>query len=84
MASSERPWEDMHHRSYFIPQSGKVGIGVWDSLQTRCFNWCQNPIPSQDVYAKGNMANISRTMPIDTSVKPAVIENILIGADCSP
>lgn len=29
------------------------------------------------------MANIYKTMPINVSVKPGIIENIMIGADCS-
>jgi hypothetical protein len=35
------------------------------------------------VYAEGNMENISKTMPISILVKPSIIENIMIGADCS-
>jgi len=29
------------------------------------------------------MENISKTMPIYISVKPSIIKNIMIGADCS-
>ncbi len=48
------------------------------------FDWYQSTIPKQDVYVEGNMANISKTMPIDISQKPEIIEHIMIGADCSP
>jgi hypothetical protein len=36
------------------------------------------------IYAKGNMASISPTVSIDISCTPGKIENVNIGADCSP
>jgi hypothetical protein len=36
------------------------------------------------VFAEGNMSNISKTIPINISKTPGKIENVLIGADCSP
>jgi hypothetical protein len=36
------------------------------------------------VFAKGNLSNISPTIPIDISVKPGIVENVHIGASCSP
>ena len=43
-----------------------------------------NPLPREGVFAEGNMANISATIPINISVKPDIVENIYIGANCSP
>ena len=43
-----------------------------------------NPLPSEGVFAEGNMANIFATIPINISIKPDVVENIYIGASCSP
>ena len=34
--------------------------------------------------AEGNMANLSPTIPINISHDPGKIENVYIGADCSP
>ena len=34
--------------------------------------------------AEGNMANLSPTIPINISRDPGKIENVYIGADCSP
>jgi hypothetical protein len=34
--------------------------------------------------AEGNLSNISPTIPIDISVKPGIVENVHIGAPCSP
>ena len=43
-----------------------------------------NPLPRQGMFAEGNMENISTTIPINISVNPDVLENIRIGANCSP
>ena len=43
-----------------------------------------NPLPREGMFAEGNMANISTTIPINISVNPDVVENIYIGANCSP
>ena len=43
-----------------------------------------NPLPREGMFAEENMANISATIPINISVNPDVVENIHIGANCSP
>ena len=43
-----------------------------------------NPLPKEQVFAKGNMENISATILINISTKPNVVENFDIGANCSP
>ena len=43
-----------------------------------------NPLPRDGVFAEGNMAKISATIPINISVNPDVVENIYIVANCSP
>ena len=42
-----------------------------------------NPFPKEGIFAKGNMANISTTIPIYISMKHDVIENVHIDASCS-
>jgi hypothetical protein len=42
------------------------------------------PLDTHDIYAKGNMASISPTIQIDISRTPGKVENVNIGADCSP
>jgi hypothetical protein len=42
------------------------------------------PLDTYDIYAKGNMVSISPTITIDISRTPGKIENVHIGADCSP
>ena len=43
-----------------------------------------NPLLKDGVFTEGNMTNISATIPINISVKPNVVENVHIGANCSP
>ena len=43
-----------------------------------------NPLPREGMCAEGNMTNISTTIPMNISVNPDVMENIYIGANCSP
>ena len=40
-----------------------------------------NPLQHPD--SELNLGNISRTVPIDISVKPGIVENIDIGASCT-
>jgi hypothetical protein len=47
-------------------------------------DWFNNPIPAPDAFEEGNMANISPTIKIDISIKSGVVEEITIGAACSP
>jgi hypothetical protein len=42
------------------------------------------PESTHDVFSEGNLSNISPTIPIDISIKPGVVENVHIGASCSP
>ena len=47
-------------------------------------DWFKNPIPTPDAFEKGNMANISPTIKIDISTNSEIIEEIMLGASCSP
>jgi hypothetical protein len=42
------------------------------------------PLDTHDIYAEGNMVSISPTVSFNISRTPGKIENINIGADCSP
>jgi hypothetical protein len=44
----------------------------------------QSPILTQDTLSEGNLGNISSTIVIDISIKEGVMENINLGANCSP
>jgi hypothetical protein len=43
-----------------------------------------NPLETHGIYVEGNMENISETIPINISKTPDVMENVFIGATCSP
>jgi hypothetical protein len=55
---------------YFIP-SGPI-------------DWFNNPILAPDAFEEGNLANISPTIKIDISIKDGIVEDIIIGAACTP
>ena len=43
-----------------------------------------NNLPREGMFAEVNMENISATIPINISANPDVVDNIHIGANCSP
>ena len=46
--------------------------------------WLKNPIPTPDTFEEGNMGNISPTIKIDISTNSNIVEEIMLGASCSP
>ena len=42
------------------------------------------PLSSLGLMADGNIANVSPTIPINISRDPGKVENVYIGANCSP
>jgi hypothetical protein len=76
---------------------GTMGITVpyflWNNRLLKNYQWISPPstvvvistVPqfTQDVFAEGNLSNISPTIPIDISVKPGIVENVNIGTSCS-
>ena len=43
-----------------------------------------NRLATHVVYVEGNMETITKTIPIDISQIPSIMESIFVGADCSP
>lgn len=43
----------------------------------------QSPILTQNVLLGGDLGNIMKTIPIDISMKPSVMEHIQLGQTCS-
>jgi hypothetical protein len=43
-----------------------------------------NPLSTHVVYAEGNMETIAEKIPIDISRTSGIVDNIFVGADCSP
>ena len=72
------PWEDLHHRSSFLPEDDRFENDFSSIFTTEHVNDAQSPTKHPD--SELNLGNISRTIPIDISVKPGIVENIHIGA----
>lgn len=69
MSSLDYPWDDLHHRSYYLPQatntslaSNQYTIETKDFIPSIHIDWFRNPIPSLDAFEEDNMANISSTI----------------------
>jgi hypothetical protein len=88
----ESPWDALHHRKLFSPQEAPMPpnqnpiytIETKDFIPSGPIDWFNNPIPTPNVFEEGNMANISPTIKINISIKNGIIEEITIGAACTP
>jgi hypothetical protein len=84
MNGPDRPWDDIHHRSYFLPELVRIEQDDFSSTLSEMVNHVVVPLDTHGIYAEGNMENISPTITIDISQIPSKIENVYIGVDCSP
>jgi hypothetical protein len=84
LSSPDKPWDDLHHRSYFLLELGRIEAGEFVFTMTRDRSCPINPLSMHTVYVEGNMETIAKTIPIDISKTLGVMENVFIGADCSP
>jgi hypothetical protein len=84
MTGLDKPWDDLHHRSYFLPEIRRIEEGEFVLTMNGDFPCPINPLDAHIVYTEGNMASIAATIPIDISITRGVMENVIIGADCSP
>jgi hypothetical protein len=83
MTSLDRPLDDLYHRSYFLPELRRIEAGEFNFTMTGDRSCLINPLAKHVVYAEGNMETIIEMIPIDISKTPVVMENILVGANCS-
>jgi hypothetical protein len=77
------PWDDNHHRSSFLPPLEEIQ-DIRSIFPPDVTEAPQSPILTQDALSEGNMGNISTTVTIDISIKEGVVENINLGANCTP
>jgi hypothetical protein len=84
MSGTDRPWDDMHHRSYFLIELVRIEHDDFRYTLSEMVGHALVPLYTHGFYPEGNMANISPTVTIDISRTPGKIENVYIGADCSP
>jgi hypothetical protein len=83
LTSSDRPWDDLHHRSYLLSDLGRIEVGEFVLTMTRDRSCPINPLNTHIVYTEGNMETIAKTIPIDISRTPGVVDNVFIRVDCS-
>jgi hypothetical protein len=82
MNGSKKPWDDMHHRSYFLPELERIEQDDFRSTLSEIVSHAIVILDTHDIYSEGNMARISPTVMIDISRTPGKFENVNIGVDC--
>jgi hypothetical protein len=83
MTSLEKPWDELYHRSYFLPELSNIEGGELTLTMIGDRSCPINPLTAHVVYAEGNMETITETIPINISRTPGVMENVFIRDDCS-
>jgi hypothetical protein len=84
MTSPDKPWEDLHHRSYFLPELSRIEAGEFTVTMTGDRSCHTNPLATHKIYAEGNMETIAEMIPINISRTPGIIDNVFVGAYSSP
>ena len=82
MLGVEPPWEELHHRSYFLPPLDRLEHEDYREILSQRVGSPVVPLSSPGPMADGNMVNISSTIHINISRNPRTIENVYIGAEC--
>jgi hypothetical protein len=84
MTSPDKPWDDLHHRSYFLPELSRIEAGEFTLTMTGDRTCPINPLAIHNFYVEGSMETIAKTIPINISRTPGVMENVFFRADFSP
>jgi hypothetical protein len=79
MSLEETPWDDSHHCSSLFLEPEMIKTHHETPVLLDIFTNSHH-----DVLSEGNFGNISTTIHIDILVKLGIMENIHIGAFCSP
>ena len=83
MLGVEPPWEELHHRSYFLPELDPLESEDFRAVLNQRVGSPMVPLSSLGPITDENMENISSTIPINISRNLGTIENVYIGAECS-
>jgi hypothetical protein len=83
LTSPNRPWDDLHHRSYFLPELRRIEVGEFILTMTGDRYCLINPLATHTVYVEGNMETIIETIPIDISRALGIMENVFVRVDFS-
>jgi hypothetical protein len=82
MNGSDKPWDDMHHFSYSLPELTRIKQNDFRSTLSEIVVHVMVFLDMHDIYGEGNMVIISPIIMIDMSRTPQKIENVHIDADC--
>jgi hypothetical protein len=67
MNGPDRPWDDMHHLSYFLLDHVRIKQDDFRSTLSEIVSHIAVPLDTHGIYAKGNMEIISPITTIDIS-----------------
>jgi hypothetical protein len=84
LTGPDRPWEDLHQRSYFLLELRRIEAGEFVLTMTGDRSCLINPLVAHVVYTEVNMVSIIETISIYISKTPGFVENVFVAADCSP
>ena len=76
MSGVEPPWEELHHRFYFLPELDRLEHEDFREILSENIGSPVVPLSSPGQMAEGNMENLSPTIPINISRDPGKIENV--------
>jgi hypothetical protein len=62
---SDSPWDDLHYRSYFLPELRRLEAGEFMFTMDGDRSLPINPQAMHVVYAEGNMETITEMIPVD-------------------
>ena len=83
MSGVEPPWEELHHRFYFLPKLDRLEREDFREVLSERIGSPMVPLSSPSPLADGSMENISPMIPINISHNTGRIENVYIGTECS-
>jgi hypothetical protein len=83
MSMADTPWDDGHHHSILFLEQHTIEGYQWISTPSIVFVISTIPESTHDLFYKGNLSNISPTLPLDISIKLGIVENVHIRASCS-
>jgi hypothetical protein len=80
----DTPWDDGHHLSILFLEQQTLENYQQISTPSTVVVISIVPQSTRDVFAEGNLSQISSMVPIDIIVKPGIVEKVHIRASCSP
>lgn len=90
LSTPVHPWDDIHHRSSFLPQYTNVlafssysyAIEAKYFIPPNHIDWFKYPIPALDPFKEGSMHTTSPTIKVDIYVVPVHVGHTFRGASC--